>query len=47
MRGSRNFGAVLVEFNGEHDHVHLLVHHPAEVDLSVLVDSLEGVSAPA
>jgi putative transposase len=40
-----NFGAVLVEFNGEHDHVHLLVHYPPKVALSVLVNSLKGVSA--
>ncbi|MBF8193093.1 IS200/IS605 family transposase [Nonomuraea sp. K274] len=40
-----NFGAVLVAFNGEHDHVHLLVHYPPKVALSVLVNSLKGVSA--
>lgn len=40
-----NFGAALVEFNGEHDHVHLLVHYPPKVALSVLVNSLKGVSA--
>jgi putative transposase len=40
-----SFGAVLVEFNGEHDHVHLLVHYPPKVALSVLVNSLKGVSA--
>lgn len=31
------FGAVLVEFDGEHDHVHLLVRYPPKVALSVLV----------
>ncbi|WP_345578986.1 IS200/IS605 family transposase [Nonomuraea rosea] len=40
-----DFGAVLVDFNGEHDHVHLLVHYPPKVALSVLVNSLKGVSA--
>lgn len=40
-----SFGAQLVEFNGEHDHVHLLVHYPPKVALSVLVNSLKGVSA--
>ncbi|GII76429.1 IS200/IS605 family transposase [Sphaerisporangium rufum] len=40
-----NFGAVLVEFNGEHDHAHLLVHHPPKVALSVLFNSLKDVSA--
>ncbi|MFF0312051.1 IS200/IS605 family transposase [Streptosporangium sp. NPDC004379] len=39
------FGASLVEFNGEHDHVHLLVHYPPKVALSTLVNSLKGVSA--
>ncbi|WP_406319948.1 IS200/IS605 family transposase [Streptosporangium sp. NBC_01639] len=40
-----SFGATLVEFNGEHDHVHLLVHYPPKVALSTLVTSLKGVSA--
>ncbi|MEO3863589.1 IS200/IS605 family transposase [Acrocarpospora sp. B8E8] len=40
-----NFDARLVEFNGEDDHVHLLVHYPPKVALSVLVNSLKGVSA--
>ncbi|WP_214111431.1 IS200/IS605 family transposase [Acrocarpospora catenulata] len=40
-----NFGAELVEFNGERDHVHLLVHYPPKVALSTLVGSLKGVSA--
>ena len=39
------FGAELREFNGEHDHVHLLVHYPPTVALSKLVNSLKGVSA--
>ncbi|MER6826396.1 IS200/IS605 family transposase [Streptosporangium sp. NPDC000563] len=40
-----NVGAVPVEFNGEHDHVHLLVGYLPKVALSVLVNSLKGVSA--
>ncbi|MEV0632992.1 IS200/IS605 family transposase [Nonomuraea wenchangensis] len=40
-----SFGAMLVEFNGELDHVHLLVHYPPEVELSTLVNSPKGVSA--
>ena len=41
----RDFGAALVEFNGEDDHVHLLVEYPPTVQLSKLVNSLKGVSA--
>jgi putative transposase len=40
-----DFGAELREFNGDHDHVHLLVHYPPTVTLSKLVNSLKGVSA--
>jgi putative transposase len=40
-----DFGAELREFNGEHDHVHLLVHYPPTAALSRLVNSLKGVSA--
>lgn len=39
------FGATLVSFNGEEDHVHLLVHYPPTVTLSRLVNSLKGVSS--
>jgi len=35
----------LDEFNGESDHVHLLVHYPPKVAVSTLVNSLKGVSA--
>lgn len=38
-----DFNAELVEFNGERDHVHLLVHHPPKVALSRLVGPLKGV----
>ncbi|MEU7318225.1 IS200/IS605 family transposase, partial [Streptomyces sp. NPDC007083] len=37
--------ATLTEFNGEADHVHLLVHYPPKIALSGLVNSLKGVSA--
>ncbi|OIJ86350.1 IS200/IS605 family transposase [Streptomyces colonosanans] len=40
-----DFEAELSEFNGEDDHVHLLVHYPPKVQLSKLVNSLKGVSA--
>ncbi|SBT88302.1 putative transposase [Streptomyces sp. DI166] len=40
-----DFEAELVEFNGEDDHVHLLVHYPPKVAVSSLVNSLKGVSA--
>ncbi|MER6996794.1 IS200/IS605 family transposase [Streptomyces sp. NPDC000410] len=40
-----DFEAELNQFNGEHDHVHLLVSYPPKVQLSKLVNSLKGVSA--
>jgi putative transposase len=40
-----NFEATLVEFDGEKDHVHLLVHYPPKIALSKLVNSLKGVSS--
>lgn len=39
------FEATLDEFNGERDHVHLLVQYPPKVSISALVNSLKGVSA--
>ncbi|MDG4770104.1 IS200/IS605 family transposase [Solwaraspora sp. WMMD792] len=38
-----DFEAELVEFNGGHNHVHLLVDHPPKVAVSRLVNSLKGV----
>ena len=35
----------VVEFNGEANHVHLLVNFPPKVALSKLVNSLKGVSS--
>lgn len=40
-----NFETELVEFNGENNHVHLLVNFPPKVALSRLVNSLKGVSS--
>lgn len=40
-----DFGATLAEFNGEDDHVHLLVQYPPAVAISRLVNSLKGVSS--
>lgn len=40
-----DFKAELVEFDGEDDHVHLLVHDPPKVSLCGLVNSLKGVSS--
>jgi putative transposase len=40
-----DFDTELVEFNGDSDHVHLLVHYPPKVAISRLINSLKGVSA--
>lgn len=40
-----DFETELIEFNGERDHVHLLVTFPPKVALSRLVNSLKGVSS--
>jgi putative transposase len=40
-----SFGAQPRGFNGEGDHVHLLVHYPPKIALSKLVNSLKGVSS--
>jgi putative transposase len=41
----KDFGAELTEFDGEGDHVHLLVNYPPTVAISKLVNSLKGVSS--
>lgn len=41
----RDFEAELIEFDGEDDHVHLLVVYPPKVAISSLVNSLKGVSS--
>lgn len=40
-----DFGAELREFNGEDEHVHLLVNFPPTIAISRLVNSLKGVSS--
>lgn len=40
-----DFEAVLIEMDGESDHVHLLVEYPPKVAVSALVNSLKGVSS--
>src|ERR1700686_2358014 len=41
----KDYEAELVEFDGEDDHVHLLVNYPPKVSVSSLVNSLKGVSS--
>jgi putative transposase len=41
----KDFASQLVEFEGEKDHVHLLVNYPPKVSVSKLVNSLKGVSS--
>ena len=40
-----DFGCDLAEFNGETNHVHLLVNFPTTVAISRVVNSLKGVSS--
>lgn len=40
-----DFEARLIEFEGEKDHVHLLVEYPPKIAVSKLVNSLKGVSS--
>lgn len=40
-----DFECELVEFNGETDHVHLLVNFPPKVAVTKLVNSVKGVSS--
>ncbi|MCQ4209402.1 IS200/IS605 family transposase [Streptomyces longispororuber] len=40
-----DFEAELKQFNGEEEHVHLLMRYPPTVQLSRLVNSLKGVSS--
>jgi putative transposase len=41
----KDFGSLLIEFDGEEDHVHLLVNYPPKVSISKLVNALKGVSS--
>jgi len=40
-----DFEAVIVEFDGEKDHVHVLINYPPKVSISKLVNSLKVVSS--
>lgn len=40
-----DFESELIEFEGEDDHVHLLVNYPTKVAVSKLVNSLKGISS--
>ena len=40
-----NLEASLIEMDGEDNHVHLLVEYPPKLSVSVLVNSLKGVSS--
>jgi putative transposase len=40
-----DFDCQIEEFNGEKDHVHLLINYPPKVSISKLVNSLKGVSS--
>ncbi len=40
-----DFESTLVEFDGEKDHVHLLINYPPKVAVSKLVNSLKAVSS--
>ena len=40
-----DFGAKLIELDGEKDHVHLLIDYPPKLSISTLVNSLKGVSS--
>lgn len=41
----KDFESKLVEFDGERDHVHLLINYPPKITISKLVNSLKGVSS--
>ena len=41
----QDFESILTEFDGEEDHVHLLINYPPKVSISKLVNSLKGVSS--
>ena len=42
---SEDFESVLVDCDGERDHVHLLINYPPKVSISKLVNSLKGDSS--
>lgn len=45
MEVCKDFDSILIEFEGEKDHVHLLIEYPPKVSISKLVNSLKGVSS--
>ena len=46
MKGvGEKFEAEIIEFNGESDHVHLLISYPPKYSISQIVNSLKGVSS--
>ena len=45
MEQCNNLEVDLMEFNGESDHVHLLVNYPPKLSVSILVKQLKGVSS--
>ncbi len=44
-RVANKMGFEIVEFNGESDHIHLLIEYPPRLALSKIVNSLKGVSS--
>ena len=40
-----DFECTLEAFDGQQDHVHLMIHYPPKISLSKLVNSLKGVSS--
>ena len=42
---ANDFESELIEFDGEKEHVHLLINYPPKVSVSKLVNSLKGVSS--
>ena len=43
----KELGACSEEFNGEENHVHLLVRYPPKISISLLVGRLKGASSKA
>ena len=42
---SKTMGFSILEFNGEEDHIHLLIQYPPKLSISGIVNSLKGVSS--
>jgi putative transposase len=42
---AKSMGFEIIEFNGEPDHVHLLIEYPPKLSISTLVNHLKGVSS--